>query len=239
MNALSKSDFLGCKKHDGIAILGTGYSILNITPDIWQDIESKYDTFGMNWFCKSKHPTTWYLVREQANVPKRVHEGHTLDIFFDLMLNYKETCKIIKDQPHKAHNYPFSRNLDKFEGNGIVIKEAYGGCGTKSFGDDIFEIGLWHGKATMFDALHFAIYMNYNKILFCGIDLYDNRYFYLKANETLEQVRKEGRTYEDRHLLADKVVSIVRKTQDWWKRKMYVQNPQSLLTEVIPIWQGE
>lgn len=239
MNTLSKSDFLGHKKHNGIAILGTGYSINSIDPETWLDIESKYDTFGINWYCKALHSTTWYLVREQANVPKRQHAGHTIEIFYDLMKFYTNTCKIIKDQPNHPHNYPYSRNLDKFEGNGIVIKEADGGCGVKSFADDIFTVGLWHGKATIFDALHFAIYMNYEKILFCGIDLYDNRYFYLKYNETLEQVSKEGRTCEDQHLLATKVVSIVQKTKDWWKKEMYVQNPRSLLANILPVWNGE
>jgi len=119
-----------------------------------------------------------------------------------------------------------------------VFGEIQGGCSPKSFcRDDIFTDGIHHGKGTIYDALHFAVGMHYTEVLFCGIDLYDNRYFYLPRDETLQQTMNEGQSVDAPHLMADKTLRVV---GDFAKTypdiALSVQNKRSLLAEIIPVW---
>jgi hypothetical protein len=110
---------------------------------------------------------------------------------------------------YRTDNYQHIRNLDKFDGDGFVFKEIYGGCSVKNFRDDIFNEGIHHGKFSMYDALHFAIGMGYKKIVFCGVDLYDNRHFYLPYDKTTKLTEAEGNSANSPHLTAPKALKLV------------------------------
>ena len=101
MNILTKEQFINKKTSDILAVFGTGYSINNLTDPNWNKIESEYDTIGFGWYCKSKRPTTWYVIREQANKPLRQFKNHDLNDLFELMKHYNSSCKIIKDMPYR------------------------------------------------------------------------------------------------------------------------------------------
>lgn len=235
MNLLSVPEFIYRKKRDGIAIMGSGYSINRITPEQWVDIESNYDTLGFNFYCKSRRPTTWYMVREQCVSPSRIMKGFELEDFFELMKSYSTSCKIIKDLSSNVNNFQHARHLENFDGDGFIFQEPDTGCSAKSFRDDIFLTGIHHGKFTLYDALHFSVAMGYIRILFCGVDLYDNRYFYLPENETLEYTLKGGGTIDSPHPTAAKAIKLVGGVRDFYPNiKLEVQNEYSLLREVIP-----
>jgi hypothetical protein len=238
MKLLSIPEFLNRKQHDSIAIFGSGYSINLITPRQWETIENNYDTWGMNWFCKSRRPTTWYMVREQCASPKRIEEDHTLIDFYDAMRYYAVTTKIVKDMSYRPNNYQHVRNLDNLEGDGYVFNEIQGGCSVKNFRDDIFDVGIHHGKNSMYDALHFAVAMNYKKIVVCGVDLYDNRYFYLPFDTTLQQTKAEGQGVTDPHKTTKVTVQLFGDFLEYWKLPTFIHNPQSVLKKVVPVWDG-
>lgn len=240
MKLLTIPEFIENKRHDGLTILGSGFSINWIIKEEWELIRDNYDTWAMNWFCKSKIPTTWYMVREQCTVPKRSVSGYELDDFYEAMDAYDKSIKIVKNMDYRVNNFQHTRHLDAFDGAGYVFKEIHGGCSVKSFRDDIFEEGIHHGKCSIYDALHFAVGMGYKKILFCGVDLYDNRYCYLPFGETMPQTIAEGRLIDDKHATADKVTKLVRDFVAYYPGiKCSVQNKRSLLHEVIPLWRGE
>lgn len=237
MNLLSIPEFISRKRREGIAIMGSGWSINRITPEQWAVIETNYDTLGFNFYCKSKRPTTWYMVREQCVSKSRIMPGFELEDFFELMKSYTRSCKIIKDLSYNVNNFQHARHLENFDGDGYIFKEPDSGCSAKSFRDDIFSEGIHHGKFTLYDALHFSIAMGYKKILFCGVDLYDNRYFYLPQNETLEYTLKGGDTIDSHHPTAGKAVNLVRAVHELYPEiTMEVQNEYSLLKEVVPVW---
>lgn len=236
MKIITPAEFKAKKRHDGIAIMGSGRSLLKIPGEEWEAIEDNYDTFGMNWYCKSERPTTWYLVREQAITPKRCEPGMMLTDFYEHMQAYSGSCKIVKDLGHKPTNFQHALHIDKFDGDGIIIKEPQCGASAKSFRDDLFDVGLHHGKGTIYDALHFSVAMEYKRILFCGVDLYDTRYFWLEKDESTIMTLMEGRTSASPHLMADKTLKIVNQVAEVWGIEMAVENPMSLLNKVIPVW---
>jgi hypothetical protein len=236
---LRPPELLTFKKHDNLAIMGTGYSINWITAEQWNVIDERYDTFGMNWYCKKKRPTTWYLIREQCATNNRVDKDHTLDEFYDCLGYYRDTIKIIKDMSYRRNNYQHAMNLHLIDGLGYVFNEIYGGCSAKSMlRTDIFTEGICHGKCTLYDAIHFAMGMGYKRILFCGIDLYDSRCFYKGYDETLPAVLLEGRNCAAPHLTADNTTQLIKKLVTTWNIPLFVQNKRSLLATIIPVWEG-
>jgi hypothetical protein len=237
MNILTSDSFRSKKQHSKLAIFGTGYSINYITPDQWVKIETCYDTLGINWMLKLKKPMTWYIVREQCATPKRIEPGHTLNDFIELMAYQKNACKIVKDIGYQKNNYQHAKNINNYEGDGYIFNEIRYECDVKSFKhSDMFKEGIHHGRGTIWDALHFAIQMNYEEIIFGGIDLYDNRYFYLGYDEILEQVKNEGRDQNSPHLLSKRTLKIVQDTIEYYKLPMATINPKSTLNTIMPVW---
>lgn len=239
MNLLTLPEFVAHKCHEGLVIFGSGYSINMILPDTWTIIRNEYDTWGMNWFCKRHYPTTWYMIREQCITPRRCEEGHMLSDLYEDMGYLKKSVKIIKDLSYQRDNFQHIRNLDKFEGDGYVFNEIKGGCSVKNFRDDIFDEGIHHGKCSLYDALHFAVGMQYKKIILCGIDLYDSRHFYLPYDKAVNLTLLEGNTVDTPHLTASNTKRLMADFVEHWRIPTYVQNKRSLLAGVIPVWDGK
>lgn len=194
---------------------------------------------SINWFCKSKIPTTFYLIREQANRPARVVSGETVEDLFLALSHYPydNTCLIVLKFKQKE-TFPYHKNLDRFPGKGIVTNDRK----KKGVGDfpefDLYDNACIHGKCTMINVLHLAWYLKYKQILFVGVDLYDSRYFWIREGKTRSSVKKKRKTFKARHSIAKITVATVR---DFRKRypeiKMFTYNPQSVLRKSIPIWE--
>lgn len=237
MKNLTKAEFCRAKRHDNLAILGSGFSINLISRESWGIIDEFYDTLGMNWFCKLGRPTTWYIVREQCTTPRRCVKGQELTDFL-LALNRLSTTLIVKDMAYRTDNYQHARNTHKFLNPGRVFAEIPGKCSAAEFCDDIFSKGIHHGKGAMWDALHFAFGMGYREILFVGVDLYDSRYFWLPYDQPSDIVLAEGRQCHDEHLTAHNTIRLVQEFIVAWKIPCFVQNPKSMLAKIIPVWGG-
>jgi hypothetical protein len=137
---------------------------------------------------------------------------------------------------YRGDNFQWARNLDLFNGEGYIFREIPGGCSAKSFKDDIFDEGIHHGKSTIYDVLHFCIGMKYEEILFCGVDLYNNRHFYLGYDEPTELLVKEGIHVTEPHKTLKKTLSIVESVKNTYPIRMYVQDERSMLSQIIPVW---
>jgi hypothetical protein len=235
-----------CKKSDTIIIYGCGSSINDIT-DMEYHTLRQFDSCAFNWFCFSGIPTTYYIVREQANIEKRINGQETPDNFYDYMNHdYKNSCLLIHDISHhspNAHNYSDHENSSRFKSEKIILRDKKlkgNDPGVKQWRDSsIFSSGLFHGKCTLTNALHFAVWMKYKKIIFVGVDLYDSRYFWLKDNETRHTVAHKKQTMNSRHQTAKDAIGLVKSVKKYYpKIKMYTYNKKSLLSNVIGVWDG-
>ncbi|MDG1144168.1 MAG: hypothetical protein P8N92_05825 [Burkholderiales bacterium] len=106
-----------------------------------------------------------------------------------------------------------------------------------------------HGASSITDCINLGYLMEFNKIVLCGVDLYDRRYFWHVGNTPHMQLNGitdselgeygEGGDLTARHRAARRLVGQIAR----WQRdlkvngvELYVQNPRSLLTEVLPIY---
>lgn len=229
-----------------VVIYGCGSSLNDLT-DLDRYILSQFDSIAFNWFVFSHIPVTYYLVREQANIPKRVNGDETVDNFYYLINKYyKKSCLVLHDlRKHSPDAYPYAhyQNVDKFIPDYIHVydKKLKGNDpGVEKWRDDsIFNSGIYHGKTTMTNALHFAVWMGYERIVFAGVDLYDSKYFWLKDNETRYSVKNKKKTKDSKHQAANDTLSLVKKVKKTYPDiKMCTYNKKSLLSNIIEVWNG-
>ena len=236
-------NFTKNKQSNTIVIYGCGNSINDLTT---KEIEklSKYDSIGFNWFCFSHIPTTYYLVREQCNIPKRVHGEENIDNFYNLINKYyKQSCLIIHDlSNHSPNAYDYSdiKNIKRFNNNNyIIVKDV------KLEGNDpgverwrkesIFKVGIIHGKCTLTNALHFSIWMGYENIIFVGVDLYNSQYFWLN-NKTRYSVKNKNKDKDSIHSTYTSVIFLIKNIRKYYPEiNMYNYSEKSLLTQFFNV----
>ena len=227
-----------------VVIYGCGSSLNDLT-DLDSYVLSQFDSVAFNWFCFSHIPVTYYLVREQANIPKRVHGDETIDNFYNLINRYyKKSLLVIHDlKNHSPDAYDYSQNCDKFIPSHITVKDVKlkgNGPGIENWRkEDIFKDGLYHGKSTMTNAMHFAVWMGYERIVFAGVDLYDSRYFWM-GEKTRYSVKNKKKTKESKHQTSNDTLSLVKKVKQVYPDiKMCTYNKKSLLSNAIGVWNGQ
>ena len=241
------------RRKDTIFIMGSGYSINDITREEWQHFVDVGDTLAFNDFFKGKFvPINYHICGEIAGVPN----------YGLILMNSKYKRKIKSHYDEISHN-PYYKDTTYFLRYKIDITKApipialWALFFFKAFknkqvclyrivipkdtilepSDNIHAVS--HNFTTLFDVVNISYILGYKKIVLVGVDLYDRRYFWLGRNETREGDLKSGKTYSDIHLIADKVI----KGMGIWNKhlirkgvRLYIYNPHSLLNKILPIY---
>lgn len=252
MIVINEEKFKNKKRSDTLVVYGSGGSISGLkTKDI--DILSRYDSIGFNWFCKSKIFTTFYLVREQANInssnPKynRCFKDETPDILFnELNTNYIKSCLIVCDVSGHSNNvYNYAKHIKNFAHEGIIVKDInlFKKEGKKInkryFDGNILSEGNYHWVCTMGNILHFALYMGYSNIIFVGVDLYDSRYFWIPENSSRHTIKNKNKKNTDVHPICGDTLNLIRFFKKNYDINMRTYNEKSLLSQEIEVYCNE
>jgi len=235
MNKLTIDDIKAKKTSDTIFVLGSGYSVNKVKEEEW-DIIKKHNSIAFNWFCKHPFEPTYFLIREQANLPSRVARGETVKDLIKLTNKYKDTVGIISDvRKHTRTSYRYAHD-SRMQLPCLVVKDDNSKRfkKIKNMRCDPTKTGLIHGTCTIYNVMHLALFLDYKKIVFVGIDLYDSRYFWLKKNKTRHTVKKKKKKFKDRHAIASRTIKFIRKFGKETVLELYVTNPKSLLKRAIP-----
>lgn len=235
------------KKSDTIVIYGCGYSINDLTEEDKISL-SHFDSIGFNFFCFSLIPTTYYIIREQANTEKRRSDEENSTVLYDYINKYyKKSCLIIHDissHSPSVMNYSKEDMVRKFHGSFIIvndIKLENNRSGVDRWRNtNIISDGVIHGKCTLNNACHISINLGYRNIIFVGVDLYDSRYFWLGPNETRFTVSDKKLDYSCEHPTSKNVLSMVSEMiRDYPDISISVYNKKSLLSSLIPVWRDK
>ena len=235
MNKLTIDDIKSKKTSDTIFILGSGYSINKVKEEEW-DIIRKHNSIAFNWFCKHPFEPTYFLIREQANLPFRRARGESIKDLIKSVNKYKNAALIICDvSSHSKNSYRYRKDK-RIKLPYLIVKDDNSKRfkKVKNMRCDPTKKGLIHGTCTIYNVLHLALFLDYKKIVFVGVDLYDSRYFWLKGNKTRHTVKKKNKRCKDRHAIASRTIRFVRKLGKDTGLELYVTNPKSLLKRAIP-----
>jgi len=254
MESLTEDQFRQVKKSDTLVVYGCGYSIATL-PLIHKLKLVEFDSIGFNWFCKSHIPTTFYVLREQCPPHCKGLEGERAkDLIDDLTEYYPDTVLIVIDLKDSSNSWKDRKiwidHRGLFKQRGVVLREKYYqfyrqkeyGLFFKQARElNIFQQHIMYSTCTMSQILHLANWLQYQRVIFVGVDLYDHRYFWLPPDVLREQTKrsKGKRELDSRHFTANVTVKMVSDYKEVYPEvSFFVHNPRSLLAAVIPVWEG-
>ena len=205
---------------NNVFILGSGYSINDITDKCWSKLQN-HVTIAFNWFCFHDFEPSMYVAREQANIKKRQNKKETVNSFISRIKRYKNTSMIVSDisrhSPnaylYKNNKYVKSTNPDILEDVKTKIQLTDSQLKAKLMKNAFTSKKCFHGDkrtaCTLVNAIHLAMSLNPKNIILLGVDLNDSRYFWMNKKETRHTVRKKGQTCNSKHATYKKALRLV------------------------------
>lgn len=234
---ISEQELRQTRKGDTVFIFGSGYSLNAISASEWQAI-AEHDTLGFNWFVRQHYVRCdYHLVRETggSDLDDASWRGYLFDYFDRLRDNPCFSNAVLLIQTGfraTAGNRAVWLSLIPPEHRVFLWKSIDTTVPSTSFTE-----GLAHGAGTLHECINFAALMGWTRIVLAGVDLYDRRYFWLRADEARPD---DPATIDAVHQTAlGGVVDSVGAWHDQLRHRgveLYVYNPKSLLTKVLPVW---
>lgn len=226
---------------DTIFIFGAGASLHDITAQEWRAID-QHNTVGWHLFSQQSFVhADIYIFREThaqdiagrlAEMRKHVHDAAQNPCFQDTLWAIQAGWK--------------ASNGNLMIGHGLlptqthILRFVNSRRGETALPTETFEEGLAHGAGTLTDAVNLAYHGGWKKIVLIGVDLYDTRYFtrgpweddptWVAANPDNSVIHPTAR-----HGIVDQMALWV----PWLNHRgveIYVYNPRSLMTQVMPIY---
>jgi len=252
-NVKSYEDLLAHKKSQRAFIFGSGYSINSITDEEWDHI-GKFDTIGFNGsIYLDKIPQKFLVFRAWTEIAAGLVNWRN-DTF--------EVLNVIKkNQKLDETIFLFPNNISSVFNNRIIADKLWDKKNALYFyyTDKLSKLphadmrnGLVHATGSLCSAISLAVGLGYKEIVLAGVDLYDNRYFWLPYEKTLSWSETEQKAVpgdvNPRGLAVNSVHNtvnngIIELIKEWnlaFKEQfgisMYIYNPKSLLSEVLPVY---
>lgn len=228
-------------KNPTLYIMGSGYSINEISKEEWKKIRASGKVFSYNNFYRGQFvPIDYHLLK---------------DVRYGSMLNKKNRLDIRDDMNLMTSN-PYFKNTNYFIFVQVekLLKAPYlaiRGCAyiyflTKLLNSSKSRVGFFSHidstvpqksirglpfkdkeTVTICELINIGMLMGFKEIILVGVDLYDFRYFWQK------EAFKPGP-----HDIAEPMVNLMKKWRGLVKKQgveLYVYNPKSLLNKVLPV----
>ena len=158
------------RSSDTIFLLGSGYSINNLSEKDWKDIDS-HDSFALNLWYKSNFVQTFWMWEPPRLDKTRVDEYHEMH----KLLDNKNCFTILKNWHHLYKYFPKdkARSLaDKFDSS-VMIRRAhiYNQTQMNSLNKYLNSHHFHFFRGSLFLAICMARTAGYKKIVLCGVDM--------------------------------------------------------------------
>jgi len=186
------------KKSDTLFVLGSGGSINMLTKDEWKEI-GRCDSVGLNFWVLHDFVPTYYCFEE-------ARDGDRRDIFYKTLASrveeFRNTPFIAKDLQDAAISFdkiPYQLRDNIYLSVDFTVQIGGRDDLLQSYLKTLGRLGrLKHGRglhclygitASISYLLFFALHAGYSRVVLCGVDLSDSKYFY---EEDVEHYLKKG-----------------------------------------------
>ena len=255
VNVINEDELVAQKKGGRVFIFGCGASLNSITPLEWEKIR-QFDSIGFNHAYYLNYPFTYYIMRGGVYGASETFNWRN---FTDHILH-----DIQKDSTLDKAIFFVQKGFTSIFCNRIVGFKLWKKTHRVRFFycDKVLRLPLLsttkhlvHRVGTLCTAIDLAASLGYKEIVLIGVDLYDNRYFFLPPDKTIGWSDEEGRlipvdlsvhddvtlNIDDAHNTArNGVVEIVGEWNDYLRKaggiSISVYNPKSLLAKKIPVF---
>lgn len=241
-----------CVRGETLFILGSGASLAALPSAVLAEMRVN-TTMSLNYsLLQSFIPADFHVVRELgiANDVTVNIEMSDLKNFGDLVAanpSYRNTVFLVQ-----AGYYAWAANLliglrCLPQRTRVFRYRNSPRPGFRAPGDSFATIT--HGASTITDCINIGYLLGFKEIVLCGVDLYDRRYFWHVAGTSFiplegvtdAQIGEYGGVGDTaaRHRAAGRLLGQIEKWRRWLEAKdvrLSVQNPKSLLAEVLPVY---
>ena len=194
---LSQLDLASVKQSETLFILGSGQSIGGLTKGQFQAIESK-DSLGFNFWVAHPFVPTMLLIYPGGHRDRATYQRYW-SVLDEKAENYQKCLKIISDLSRDS--IPFIEGLPEAFRTGLyAVERRFPFARTEAELRTEISKMVRRGKLTshrnslranrlfkygnsLSATLSLAATMEYERIILCGVDLLDRRYFYEDAEK--------------------------------------------------------
>lgn len=250
---IRKQNLLALRKSSRAFIFGSGFSLNHLSENEWKKIKN-FDCIGFNGaFHLHKVPFKYFLLKAGYETVQGVLDWRP----------YAEyALKMISSNPQlNKTTFLFPLGFTSSFTNRLIAYRMWdsGRPIFQYFTDRIsrfpnlnLDEGLVQRMGTLCTTISFAVTMGYKQIVLIGVDLYDNRYFWVPANKTVAWSSEEKKetpsdstvrgllTSEPHNTVNNGVIRAVAEWQSYLKKKfdikISVYNPKSLLVPHVPVF---
>lgn len=240
------------KTSDTVCIFGSGESINNINN--WNYVKS-FDTIGFNNFMIHEFQTKFYFIEQYRAGDRNI--CHAKELISSKKEYLKKTILFLKPRKGNVFKNVLDKLGIKYEiynlGEFYKFKDNYRYLFLKKYINNKYiskYFNLSIGGSSIEHYTLLAARMGYKKIILCGVDLNNTRYFYEDEkysfinNEIVKissgQIGAIHKTDDPNKSTSGLAVSeILRSYNDIFKDigvNLYVENPTSKLAEFLPIY---
>jgi hypothetical protein len=241
---LDEAALRGTRRSDTVFVFGSGYSLNELTAAEWEHIAA-HDTIGFNYFSRQR------FVRTDYHIVGEIATSGSVDRSL-WMPGIEEYARFIADNPFYTNTIVgVQTGWTAYQSNRLLTSGSLN-RGTRFFhykriARGVFRPpsrslsdGLVHGAGSLVGCVNFAYVMGWRRIVIAGVDLYDNRYFWLPYDEGRpEMTEYHGLDHTTQHPTAETLVPYLGRWRDILEREgvsLSVYNPRSLLARVLPVY---
>lgn len=241
------------RKSSRVFVFGSGYSLNEMTDAEYARI-SKDDSLGFSGSIYLKRLNLTYLLLRawtETSAGSLAWRNDADEVVGAIVANdqLKETVFLLQEGltaifPNRLIGeglWPIDRRLCFFRSDKI-----------SKYPHRDYRQGVVHGSSTLCSAISMAVGLGYDEIVLVGVDLYDNRYFWLPPDKTLGWSESERKLVAaDRTIRGAKVTGVhntvnngvVAMLADWRRHllskyniELKIYNPESLAASALPLF---
>lgn len=228
--AVSEDDLRAARKSDTVFVCGTGYSVLDISPEEWTRI-GQHDVLSFRDFPKQK------FVKADFHVTGEIDDVDEYAATINDNPRYDETLFLVQEGMRAVMG---NRLLGwrKLRAGRRIFRYRRRGRGMMIPFSRSFAKGVVHGFGSIVGVVNISYLLGWKHIVLVGIDLYDHRYFFMPPDKT-RAVEKSGLTYASAFTQGKQIVDQIGMWRDLLLAEgvqVYAYNPRSLLTHRLPVF---
>ena len=227
---LDEEQLRAARRSDTVFILGSGKSILDISPEEWEAI-GRHDTIGFNQFARQQTVRVgFHMVGELKNVEETAE-------FFRTNPFYRDTIYLLQEgwRAEKSNELVGRRLMAP---GTKVFRYRRRARGRYEVPSERLADGLVHGWNTSICLTNLALLLGWRRIVYTGIDLYNREYFWMPWGERRLDDPADVRT-SDAFPLMTSIVEMLGAWRPLLEQRgvaMEVHNPESALAAVLPVF---